>query len=103
MFKTPEDLLKYLKDEAVEFVDIRFCDLIGQMQHFNVPAHAFTEDAFTVGRRHTRARLLGGGGGLPRHRRGATGGGARLPGNDGLRRSLHERLVRGGRVRVGGG
>ena len=49
MFKTPEELLKYLKDEAVEFVDVRFCDLIGQMQHFNVPAHAFTEDAFTVG------------------------------------------------------
>jgi len=49
MFKTPEELLKYLKDESVEFVDIRFCDLIGQMQHFNVPVHAFTEDAFTVG------------------------------------------------------
>lgn len=49
MFKSPEEILKYLKDEAVEFVDIRFCDLIGQMQHFNIPSHAFTEDAFTVG------------------------------------------------------
>ena len=49
MFKSGDEVLKYLKDEDVEFVDIRFCDLPGQMQHFNVPAAAFTEDAFTVG------------------------------------------------------
>ncbi|KYH43993.1 type I glutamate--ammonia ligase [Branchiibius sp. NY16-3462-2] len=49
MFKSGDEVLKYLKDEDVEFVDIRFCDLPGQMQHFNVPAEAFTEDAFTVG------------------------------------------------------
>ena len=49
MFKTPEELFKFLKAENVEFVDVRFCDLIGQMQHFNIPARTFNEDAFSTG------------------------------------------------------
>ena len=34
MFQGADDLLAYLKDEDVETVDIRFCDLPGVMQHF---------------------------------------------------------------------
>ncbi|HEY8534694.1 MAG TPA: type I glutamate--ammonia ligase [Micromonospora sp.] len=49
MFATPEELLRYLKDEDVKFVDVRFCDLPGVMQHFNVPADAFDEKIFTDG------------------------------------------------------
>jgi glutamine synthetase len=33
----------------VQFIDVRFCDLPGTMQHFSVPAEAFKEDVFTDG------------------------------------------------------
>jgi glutamine synthetase len=36
-------------DEGVEMVDLRFCDLPGLMQHFSVPLHQLTEDAFDEG------------------------------------------------------
>ncbi|MDN4481529.1 type I glutamate--ammonia ligase [Demequina muriae] len=41
MFKTAEEAIAYVKDEAVEYIDIRFCDLPGAMQHVNVPASQF--------------------------------------------------------------
>jgi glutamine synthetase len=49
MFKDSDEVLKYLTDNDVKFVDVRFCDLPGVMQHFNVPATSFAEDAFTDG------------------------------------------------------
>ena len=39
MFSSADEVLAYIKDEDVEIVDVRFCDLPGVMQHFNVPAH----------------------------------------------------------------
>ena len=41
VFKDAEELLGFVRDEGVEFIDVRFCDLPGIMQHFNVPAGAF--------------------------------------------------------------
>ena len=38
MFSSADEVLSFIKDEDVKFVDIRFCDLPGVMQHFNVPA-----------------------------------------------------------------
>ena len=32
--KTADDIFKLIKDESVEYVDIRFCDLPGVVQHF---------------------------------------------------------------------
>ncbi len=49
MYNTNEELLEGIKAEGVEYVDIRFCDLPGTMQHFSIPASAFTEDVFTEG------------------------------------------------------
>ncbi|MBN1174384.1 MAG: type I glutamate--ammonia ligase [Micromonosporaceae bacterium] len=49
MFANPEELLRYLADEHVRFVDVRFCDLPGVMQHFNLPVEAFGSDVFTDG------------------------------------------------------
>ena len=46
MFKDADELLAYIKNENVEYVDVRFCDLPGVMQHFNVPASTFDEDVF---------------------------------------------------------
>ncbi|MFT4287580.1 type I glutamate--ammonia ligase [Nocardioides sp.] len=44
MFSNDDDLLKFIKDEGVEFVDIRFVDLPGIMQHFTVPVSSFNLD-----------------------------------------------------------
>ena len=41
--------MAYIKDEGVEIVDIRFCDLPGIMQHFTVPAGSFDEAVFEDG------------------------------------------------------
>jgi glutamine synthetase len=46
---TADDLFKLIKDEGVEYVDIRFCDLPGVVQHFSIPASAFDESVFEDG------------------------------------------------------
>ncbi|HZL80603.1 MAG TPA: glutamine synthetase, partial [Demequina sp.] len=49
MFSNAEEAIAYTREEAVEFIDVRFCDLPGVMQHFNIPVQAFTDDVFTEG------------------------------------------------------
>ena len=49
MSKTAADVLSLVADEGYEFVDLRFCDLPGQVQHFTVPVHQLTEDSFEDG------------------------------------------------------
>lgn len=49
MFTTPEEFLAFIKDEDVVFVDIRFTDLPGVQQHFNLPAKAIDNDFFDNG------------------------------------------------------
>lgn len=49
MFTSPEEVLSYIRDEGVVFVDIRFTDLLGGQHHFNVPAESVDEDFFTTG------------------------------------------------------
>ena len=49
MFANSDELLRYIKDEGVRFVDVRFCDLPGVMQHFNVPVESFDENVFSDG------------------------------------------------------
>ena len=49
MFSNAEEAIAYTRQEAVEFIDVRFCDLPGVMQHFNIPVAAFTDDVFTEG------------------------------------------------------
>ena len=44
MFSNSEEVLKFISDEKVEYLDIRFCDLPGVMQHLTVPAAAVDED-----------------------------------------------------------
>ena len=38
--QTPKELLKWAEAEKVEFIDIRFTDILGTMQHFTMPLHA---------------------------------------------------------------
>ncbi|NNG37514.1 type I glutamate--ammonia ligase [Nakamurella aerolata] len=49
MFSSNDELLKYIADTDVEFLDIRFCDLPGIMQHLTVPAASVTADALDAG------------------------------------------------------
>jgi len=49
MFANSEELLKYLADEDVAMVDVRFCDLPGVMQHFTVPISSFDQSVFDDG------------------------------------------------------
>ncbi|HET7415263.1 MAG TPA: type I glutamate--ammonia ligase [Arthrobacter sp.] len=49
MFKDADEVLKYIADEDVKFVDVRFTDLPGVQQHFNVPAASVDEDFFVHG------------------------------------------------------
>ncbi|MCW2595898.1 MAG: glutamine synthetase, partial [Jatrophihabitans sp.] len=49
MFTSPDEVLSYVKNEGVEFIDVRFTDLPGQQQHFNVPAATLPADFFTEG------------------------------------------------------
>ncbi|MDJ0341206.1 type I glutamate--ammonia ligase [Streptomyces sp. H10-C2] len=41
MFQNADDVKKFIADEDVKFVDVRFCDLPGAMQHFTVPVGTF--------------------------------------------------------------
>jgi len=47
--KNPEDLLKVIKDNKVEMIDLRFTDIPGLWQHFSVPPRAFDHDAIVDG------------------------------------------------------
>jgi glutamine synthetase len=49
MFTSGDEVLRFIADADVQFVDVRFCDLPGTMQHFTVPAGAFEERVFTDG------------------------------------------------------
>ena len=49
MGSSPDDILSKISEDGIGFIDLRFCDLPGLMQHFTVPAHELTEDVFTEG------------------------------------------------------
>ena len=46
---TAEDLVKAIKDEKVQMIDLRFTDLPGVWQHFSVPPSAASIDALSEG------------------------------------------------------
>ena len=47
--KGPESLLKTIKDNKVEMIDLRFTDIPGLWQHFSVPPRALDRDAIDDG------------------------------------------------------
>ncbi len=49
MFNNADELQAYLKEENIENVDVRFCDLPGVMQHFTVPAAEMDQKVFEQG------------------------------------------------------
>ncbi|MBK7723431.1 MAG: type I glutamate--ammonia ligase [Austwickia sp.] len=59
MFSQPEEVIEFITTQDVKFVDIRFCDLPGVMQHFNVPAQTIDMDFFTVGQAFDGSSIRG--------------------------------------------
>ncbi len=49
MFNNADEVLGYIKDNGVQFVDVRFCDLPGVMQHVTIPAENFGQRVFEDG------------------------------------------------------
>jgi len=47
--KSPDDLLKAIKDNKIEMIDLRFTDIPGLWQHFSVPPRALDRDAIVEG------------------------------------------------------
>ena len=47
MFKNSDEVLKFITDEGVKFVDVRFSDLPGVMQHFTLPPPFFSSASST--------------------------------------------------------
>lgn len=49
MFTEPADLVTFIKEKGISFIDIRFTDLPGTQQHFNIPASTVDDDFFSNG------------------------------------------------------
>lgn len=49
MFSSPGDVIDFIKEEGIEFIDVRFCDLPGVQQHFTIPASEFSSAALEEG------------------------------------------------------
>jgi len=49
MFNSADDVLKFIRDEGVQFVDVRFTDLPGTTHHFTLPAENVGPNIFTDG------------------------------------------------------
>src|SRR3954470_7172848 len=59
MFSNADEVLKFITDQDVKFIDVRFCDLPGTMQHFNVPAAGLNEDFFIDGQMFDGSSIRG--------------------------------------------
>ena len=59
MFSNADEVIKYIADHDVKFVDVRFCDLPGVMQHFNVPAKSVNTDFFIDGQMFDGSSIRG--------------------------------------------
>src|SRR3954467_5810024 len=59
MFSNADEVLKFIVDQDVKFIDVRFCDLPGTMQHFNVPASGLDEDFFVNGQMFDGSSIRG--------------------------------------------
>jgi glutamine synthetase len=59
MFSEPSEVLKFIKDTDVKFLDVRFTDMPGVQQHFNIPASTVDAEFFTVGQLFDASSIRG--------------------------------------------
>src|SRR6202007_236616 len=58
-FSSAEEVLAFIAEEQVEFIDVRFTDLPGTVQHFTIPVETFDADVFTEGRMFDGSSIRG--------------------------------------------
>ncbi len=46
---TENEVMQYIKEQEIQLVDVKFCDLLGTWQHFTVPISELSEDVFKEG------------------------------------------------------
>ena len=56
---TPNEILKKIRDEEIEFVDFRFANTLGKEQHVTVPVSAVDEELLTEGKMFDGSSILG--------------------------------------------
>ncbi|AHU88854.1 glutamine synthetase [Trueperella pyogenes] len=49
MFSSVDEATRFIAEEGVEFIDVRFCDLPGVMQHFSIPIATFDKESLDEG------------------------------------------------------
>jgi glutamine synthetase len=59
MFTNADEVMQYIRENDVKFIDIRFCDLPGVMQHFNVPAESVDAEFFVNGQMFDGSSIRG--------------------------------------------
>ncbi|NLT25043.1 MAG: type I glutamate--ammonia ligase, partial [Microbacteriaceae bacterium] len=59
MFTDPAEVLSFIEEQGIVFLDIRFTDLPGVQQHFNIPASTVDEDFFTTGQLFDGSSIAG--------------------------------------------
>ncbi|MGH8477856.1 MAG: glutamate--ammonia ligase [Methylococcales bacterium] len=56
---SPEEVLSFIKEQDVKFVDYRFADTRGKEQHVTVPAHTVNEELFEDGKMFDGSSIAG--------------------------------------------
>jgi len=56
---TPQEIIKLIRDEDIEFVDLRFANTLGKEQHVTVPASAIDEEILTEGKMFDGSSIIG--------------------------------------------
>ncbi|MHB1545391.1 MAG: type I glutamate--ammonia ligase [bacterium] len=46
---TENEVMQFIKEQEVQFIDVKFCDLLGTWQHFTVPVSEISKDTFKEG------------------------------------------------------
>ena len=46
---TENEVMQYIKEQEIQLIDVKFCDLLGTWQHFTVPISELSEDVFKEG------------------------------------------------------
>ncbi|MCL4558566.1 MAG: type I glutamate--ammonia ligase [Deltaproteobacteria bacterium] len=46
---TPKDVLKFIEEQKISYIDLKFLDFVGTWQHFTIPVHELKEDVFEEG------------------------------------------------------
>ena len=54
-----KDILKTMKEEDVEFIDLRFVDTKGKEQHVSLPSTAVDDDFFEEGKMFDGSSIAG--------------------------------------------